>query len=100
MRSAITAAVVLLASPALADGFPVVGGYGFDWLKPKTTSCHRITQAEANAFKACRYSASGNAFGLPSSYHSCVAPWRSEVLIYASQAKCAAAFNTMQANEP
>lgn len=94
------AATMLLGSPAPAAPFPVVGGYGFDWLKPRTTQCRRITQAEAATFQSCRFAPAGHAFGLPSAHHSCVAPGRSEILVYGSPAQCTEAFETMQSNEP
>lgn len=94
------AAALLLASPAIGEPFPVVGGYGFDWLKPKTSHCRRITQVEAASFRSCSFSPAGHAFGLPSAYHTCGAPGRSEILVYGSPAQCAEAFQTMQANEP
>jgi len=91
---------LLPAAPAAANPFPVVGGYGFDWLKPKTSQCRRITQAEATTFRSCSFSPAGHAFGLPSAYHTCGAPGRSEILVYGSPAQCAEAFQTMQAHEP
>ena len=94
------AAALLLASPAIAEPFPVVGGYGFDWLKPKTSQCRRITQVEAASFRSCSFSPAGQAFGLPSAYHTCGAPGRSEILVYGSPAQCAEAFQMMQAHEP
>ena len=97
---AAAAAAQLPAAPAAANAFPVVGGTSFDWLKPKTTVCRRITQAEAATFRSCRFWPDGQAFGLPSAYHTCVAPGRSEILVYGSPAQCAEAFQTMQANEP
>jgi hypothetical protein len=100
MRTALSAVVLLFTSPVLANEFPVVGGYGFDWLKPQTTKCQRITRADAKEFSSCTFSPSGYAFGHPSSYHTCKAAGRSEYLIYASQAKCAKAFETMEGNAP
>lgn len=91
---------LLPAAPAAANAFPVVGGYGFDWLKPKTSRCRRITPVEAASFQGCRFSPDGQAFGLASAYHTCQAPGRSEILIYGSPAQCDEAFQTMQAHEP
>ena len=94
------AAALPPAAPAAATPFPVVGGSGFDWLQPKTTQCRRITPAEAATFRSCRFFPDGQAFGLPSAHHACLAPGRSEILVYGSPAQCAEAFQTMQANEP
>jgi hypothetical protein len=33
----------------------VVGGYGFDWLKPDSARCRPITQNDADRFSACRF---------------------------------------------
>ena len=93
-------AAPLPAAPGAAKPLPVVGGTGFDWLQPKTTQCRRITPAEAATFRSCRFFPDGQAFGLPSAHHDCLAPGRSEILVYGSPAQCAEAFQTMQANEP
>jgi hypothetical protein len=95
------AALLLSASSAAGAGeFPVQGGYGFDALKPTTTTCHRITSQEAARFSRCEFSAAGYAFGLPSQYHKCDALPRGEVFIYQSAAKCQASLETMQSNGP
>jgi hypothetical protein len=78
----------------------VVGGYGFDWLKPDAARCRLISKRDADRFSACRFEPSGNAFGLPSSYHSCKAPGRSDILAYETRARCEAALVTMRANAP
>ena len=98
--AAILTVLLLFSSPVLAKEFPRVGGYGFDWLKPKTTQCRRITPSDAEKFKTCEFSAAGYAFGLLSTYHQCVVSARSEYFIYESKAKCLEAFETMQANGP
>lgn len=95
------AALLLSASSAASAGeFPVQGGYGFDALKPTTTTYHHITAQEAVTFTRCEFSADGYAFGLPSRYHQCDALPRGEVFIYQSPAKCQAALETKQANGP
>jgi hypothetical protein len=105
-RHTLAAFAVLITSQALAADFPVEGSYGFDWLQPQTTSCRRITRDDAKRFSSCEFSASGNAFGLPSSYHKCaVSPRcprssRSEFFIYASREGCQEALETMQSNGP
>ncbi|MCS5700992.1 hypothetical protein NZK32_18280 [Cyanobium sp. FGCU-52] len=101
IRIPVLAALLLLgAAPSRAQPFPVLGGYGFDWLKPDTASCRPISRREAERFQACRFEPSGNAFGLPSSHHSCKAPGRSETLVYETRAQCEAALETMRANAP
>ena len=78
----------------------MVGGYGLDWLKPDSARCRPITQNDADRFSACRFEPAGNAFGLPSSYHRCLAPGRSETLIYETRARCEAALETRRGNAP
>lgn len=86
------------AGKVQAGEVPVVGGYGFDWLQPSTTSCRRITAADRSRFRSCVFRPSGNAFGLPLPYQECTISAHSQVLIYASPALCQEAFDTMQAN--
>ena len=98
---ALLAALLLSASGAASAGeFPVKGGYGFDALKPTTTTCHRILPQEAATLTRCEFSPAGYAFGLASQYHKCNALPRGEVFIYQSPAKCQAALETMQSNGP
>lgn len=85
---------------ALAEDFSVVGGYGFDWLHPKSTECRRINRSGAAKLKRCELKSPGNAFGLSLPYYQCKPSKGSEYLIYASKAHCKEAFETMQANEP
>ncbi|MEY4351876.1 MAG: hypothetical protein RLZZ609_117 [Cyanobacteriota bacterium] len=89
-----------LTTPALADGFPVVGGVGFDWLHPARATCQTITQADAAGFQRCIFDAQANAFGLRYPMHRCQASGGREYLIYASKAQCSQAFQTMEANAP
>jgi hypothetical protein len=96
----LSALLLLGGAPSRAQPFPVVGGYGFDWLKPDTARCRPISQRDADRFSACRFEPSGHAFGLPSSYHSCTAPGRSETLVYETRSKCEAALETMRGNAP
>ena len=100
MRFAIAATLLLIATPILAKEFPPVGGYGFDWLQPETAVCHRITRKDSKLFRTCTFSASGYAFGIASSYHTCRISEQSELMIYQSQALCIEALETMQANAP
>ena len=95
------AALLLWASNAVSAGeFPVQGGYGFDALKPTTTTCHRISPQQVATFTRCEFTAAGYAFGLPSQYHKCDAMPHGEVFIYESPAKCQAALETMRSNGP
>ena len=84
---------------AVAAEFALVGGYGFDWLKPKQARCARITPADAARFKACTFAASG-AFGLELAYHSCPLQRGGEMIVLQSKAACQQALETMQANAP
>ncbi|MCP9932047.1 hypothetical protein KBY82_14795 [Cyanobium sp. AMD-g] len=95
------AALLLAASSAAGAGaFPAQGGYGFDALKPTTTTCHRIAPQQAASITRCEFSPAGYAFGLASQYHRCDALPRGEVFIYQSPEKCQAALETMQSNGP
>jgi hypothetical protein len=90
-----------MASPLGAQAFSVVGGYGFDWLEGESAQCRRIARAEADAFGKCRFFPAGDAFGLPSSYHVCVAASGGrEYFVYESRLRCIEALETMKANGP
>lgn len=89
---------VALVSPLAAFGFPIAGSYGFDWLHPRTTCCRLITASEAATLSNCVFIADGNAFGLPLAHHVCRRSSKSELLIYATQPRCEAAFATMQSH--
>lgn len=98
-RGFVVAVAWLPLGAAAAGEFAVVGGYGFDWLKPKQARCARIAPADAARFKPCTFAPSG-AFGLDLAYHSCPLPRGGEVIVLASMAACRAALETMQANAP
>lgn len=100
IRQALTVAALILSPHVAAKDFPVAGGYGFDWLKPKAAKCLPISDAEAKKFRKCEFFAAGDAFGLASTYHMCTAPGRSEYFVYESRAKCVEALETMKANGP
>lgn len=100
LRLRLAALVLMTSSASWAGEFPVQGGYGFDALKPTTTTCHRITAQQAATFSRCEFSPAGYAFGLPSQYHQCDALPRGQVFIYQSPEKCQAALETMQSNGP
>jgi hypothetical protein len=97
------AAMALLAMVSAAAGaqqaFAVVGGYGFDWTRPKAARCTAITAAGAARFKPCTFAPSG-AFGLDLAYHSCPLQRGGEMIVLASMAACNEALETMRANAP
>ncbi|HET9206343.1 MAG TPA: hypothetical protein VFO28_08920 [Burkholderiaceae bacterium] len=94
-----TSVICLLCASAWAAGFPIAGAYGFDWLKPKTAQCKRITPEAAAKFRTCEFADSG-AFGLPLAHHTCRAGKHSEVIVLKSLAQCTEALETMRANAP
>lgn len=100
MRITITLLIAFMCPVVLAGDFPVVGGYGFDWLKPQTAKCRRITQQDKDHFKTCEFLAKGNAFGLPLAHHTCKSSAKSEHFIYETRRQCQEAIETMQANSP
>lgn len=91
-------AVSAAPSSLPAPEFPVVGGYGFDKLKPETTKCRQI--AKTDAFKTCKFQSAEGVIGFSGSYHACVASARSAYLVYKSRAACTEALETMRANGP
>lgn len=100
LRLRLAALLLPASSASWAGEFPVQGGYGFDALKPTSTTRHRITPQEAARFTRCEFSAAGYAFGLASQYHKCDALPRGEVFICQSPAKCQASLETKQSNGP
>lgn len=91
----------ILSAAVFAGEFPIAGGYGFDWAKPTTARCKRITQADSEKFKKCEFSdAENGAFGLPLANHTCRVSSRSEYMIYSSRANCVTALETMQSHAP
>jgi hypothetical protein len=95
------AALLLFANLAFCadEGFSLVGGYGFDWLKPQSTRCTKITAKEAEKFKNCDYSKE-HAFGLDMYAYACRVNARSEFIVLKTKPQCQDAFETMQANAP
>ncbi|MBH9553065.1 hypothetical protein [Inhella gelatinilytica] len=90
----------LAVGAANAGEFKVVGGVGFDWLKPEEAQCRVIRLRDLDGFQRCEFHASGAAFGLQGAYHQCRASPSSEYLIYANRAQCLKALATMRANAP
>jgi hypothetical protein len=80
-------------------GFPIIGSYGFDWLKQQTTRCTQITASEAIKFEHCNYSKE-YAFGLDLFAYSCKVDDRSEYILLKTKSQCQETFETMQANAP
>lgn len=87
------------ACAASTAEFPIVGGYGFDWLKPDTTRCRTITTKDVATFKKCEFIDSGT-FGLPLASHACRVARHSEYFILRTKAECKDALETMRANAP
>jgi len=79
--------------------FPIVGSYGFDWLKPQSTRCTQIMAKKATKFKHCNCS-KDYAFGLDLFAYSCKVNARSEYILLKTKSQCQEAFETMQANAP
>ena len=92
-------ALGLAIGSAVAGEFAVVGAHGFDWTRPKSARCKRITADDAAHFKPCTFAPSG-AFGLDLAYHSCPRKGGGEVIVLATLAACQEALDTMQANAP
>ena len=79
--------------------FPILDSVGFDWLHPETARCERITASRAENFEQCDFHETG-AFGVPLAHHVCKASKGREFLLFASDADCQEALETMQANAP
>jgi hypothetical protein len=91
--------LVVAGSAGAEDRFPVVGGWGFDWLHPARARCREIAAKDAERFRACRYSKEF-AFGLDMMAYACKADGRAEFVIFRTKNDCREAFETMQANAP
>ena len=85
---------------AAAEEFPVVGGYGLAVSQPATTTCRPIGREEVAQVMECEFLPDGRAFGLPHPFHSCQVGDGDDYLIYATQAQCNEALETMRANSP
>lgn len=97
------ACAVLAVAAVAAAGEPrgVVGGFGFNWSKPRQAACREVTTRMAQDFEGCEFSPSG-AFGLPLAYHACRLKGkdRGEVMVFSKKAECQRALETMRANGP
>jgi hypothetical protein len=96
---------ILLLLPGIAfakDEMPRVGSFGFDWLKPDTAKCQKLSETDIKRFKSCEPGGEAGGFGSSEvkSTHSCQVNEHSEWIIYASGKDCQIAFETMQANAP
>lgn len=100
MKSALTILILATSLNTSATEFSVVGGYGFNWLKPKSAKCQPISTKQAATFKKCEFFAKGQSFGLPLSHHTCMGSGRDEYLIYKTKSQCVEAIETMHAHAP
>lgn len=96
-RALMLASLALSATSASATEQPAPGGYGFDWLKPNSTKCRPVTEAQVKQFKSCEASPG---FGGPKPLRACRVSARSEWIIYATRAQCEDELGTMRANAP
>jgi hypothetical protein len=87
------------SSKITADQLPMVGSYGFNWLKPKTTKCRKIMQSDIRTYKSCETSRPGFGGDIRPT-HVCSVDDENEWIIYASNSQCQSEFETMQANAP
>ncbi|MFM7652422.1 MAG: hypothetical protein ACKO5M_05800 [Vulcanococcus sp.] len=90
------AALLVVTAQGSGTAFPLSGGYGFDWLQPRTSRCRLVSPAEVPAMGACTFRADGRAFGLALPHHVCTLSSRNQYLVYATQQQCLEAFDTMQ----
>lgn len=92
-------ALVLVTSAAHAAVVkPPDGGFGFDWLRPKSARCQPIERSLIERFRSCERH--DGAFGLSDPVHVCRIDARSEFMIFASRTACARNLEAMHANAP
>lgn len=94
--SLLLALLIATVRSGAAEPLPTVGSYGFDWLKPNTTKCRKISASDLKTFKSCKTPSGG--FGQFVPTHTCRVDNRSEWIIYSTKVQCADEFETMQAN--
>ena len=101
MRIKFTFFILIIVAPwtVSASEVPSVGSYGFNWLKPETAKCQKITEDCLKEFKTCRKNTKTGGFGEHKPTHVCQAA-EGEWIIYANKAQCQDEFETMQANAP
>ena len=85
-----------LAAPEVPD-VPSLGTYGFNWSKPKTAKCRKVTEAQLKQFKTCNRESPG--FGGPKPTHACQSN-EGEWIIYSTKSQCEDELGTMNANAP
>lgn len=90
---------LLLPVAGAAGPFPVAGGHGFDWHRPRSARCLPVDAPRAQALQPCEFHAIG-AFGLALAYHACRGGRGGEVLVFRNAAECREALETMKANAP
>lgn len=95
--------LILFLSPALLyadDSKPPTGSFGFDWLKPQSSKCRKLSAKDIEHFGHCAPTREEHGFGQHKPTHKCRVNARSEWIIYASKKQCEEEFATMEANAP
>src|SRR4029453_4187048 len=82
-----------------ASTVPVVGSFGFDWLRPNSARCEVISESLRKRFIQCEFRSTG-AFGLSDPLHVCRVSDRSEYMIFETKSVCVNNLATMKANAP
>ena len=72
---------------------PPEGGFGFDWLRPKSAKCQPIERSLIARFRTCERH--DGAFGLSDPVHVCRIDGRSEFMIFASRTACASSTTSL-----
>ena len=94
-------ALALFATASLAAGAAgaaAVGRYGFNWSKPDTATCERVTEALAARFSEC-HPGDTESFTGKRDHLVCSLP-DGEFLAFPDRARCVEELETMQANAP
>ncbi len=92
--------VICSSAAAAPNNPPSPDHYGFDWFKPETTRCLKLTPALTARFRQCQLHDPGNAFGLDFPMRVCQSGPESEFMVYATRKQCQEALETMRANAP
>lgn len=90
-------AMALALACAASEQRPPPGSYGFDEMKPETTSCKKLNAAQIAKFKNCTYSKS-NSFGDDRAGYACKVSDHSTLMAYTTLADCKAELELEQAN--
>jgi hypothetical protein len=94
----VTLGALLLSLSQPASATSPDGGFGFDWLRPKSATCQPIVRSLIARFRACERH--DGAFGLSDPVHVCRIDERSEFMVFASRAACSRNLYAMRANAP